>query len=87
MDESFEARQVKYSSKEVFKKAKHILHADELICCHETATKTLRAIFRDAKGIITRVKVTGFPHGSYSCMYSSCSGVSAGLCAHGLDDV
>lgn len=76
MGESFEARLVKYSSKETFKKAKHILHANELLCCHETAAKTLRAIFRDAKGIVTRVEVTGFPHGPYSCACTSCTDVS-----------
>ena len=84
MGESFEARLVKYSSKETFKKAKHILHANELLCCHETAAKTLRAIFRDAKGIVTRVEVTGFPHGPYSCACTSCTDVSTGLCPHGL---
>lgn len=84
MGESFEARLIKYSSKDVFKKAKHILHAGELLCCHESAAKTLRAVFRDAKGIVTRVEVSGFPAGPYSESCSACSDVSNGLCPHAM---
>ena len=84
MGESFEARLIKYSSKDVFRKAKHILHAGELLCCHETAAKSLRAVFRDAKGSVTRVEVSGFPSGPYTETCSACSDVSAGLCPHAM---
>ncbi len=83
MGESFEAKLVKCSSKETFKKAKHLLHANELLCCHESAGKTIRAVFRDAKGVVTRVEVTGFPHGPFSSG-CSCGDASTALCAHGL---
>ncbi|MBO7147497.1 MAG: DEAD/DEAH box helicase [Lentisphaeria bacterium] len=82
MGESFEARLVKYSSKEIFKKAKHLLHGGELLCCHETAAKSLRAVFRDSKGSVTRVETFGFPYGPYRVVCSSCGSLQ-GLCAHG----
>ena len=82
MGESFEARLVKYSSKEVFKKAKHLLHSGELLCCHESAAKTLRAVFRDAKGMVTRTEVSGFPAGPYSTTCSVCGNLSGQLCPH-----
>ena len=84
MGESFEARLVKYSSKEAFKKAKQLLHGGELLCCHESAGKTLRAVFRDSKGSVTRVSVSGFPAGPYSCECSACGTQSSQLCAHGI---
>ena len=83
MGESFEARLVKYSSKEIFKKAKQLLHGGELLCCHESAGKTLRAVFRDPKGSVTRTSVTGFPAGPYSTECSACGSQSGMLCPHG----
>ena len=83
MGESFEARLVKYSSKEVFKKAKQLLHGGELLCCHETAAKSLRAVFRDPRGLVTRVEVTGFPAGPYSTTCSACGTLNGQLCPHG----
>ena len=83
MGESFEARLVKYSSKEVFKRAKQLLHNGELLCCHETGAKTLRAVFRDAKGLVTRVEVSGFPAGPYSADCSVCGNQPGTLCHHG----
>ena len=83
MGESFEARLVKYSSKEIFKKAKQLLHGGELLCCHESAGKTLRAVFRDPRGSVTRTAVSGFPTGPYSTECSSCGNLSGSLCPHG----
>ena len=82
MGESFEARLVKYSSKEVFKKAKQLLHSGELLCCHESAAKTLRAVFRDGKGVVTRTEVSGFPAGPYSTVCSACGTLAGQLCHH-----
>jgi len=82
MGESFEARLVKYSSKEVFKKAKQLLHGGELLCCHESAAKTLRAVFRDGKGAVTRTEVSGFPAGPYSTVCSACGTLNGQLCHH-----
>ena len=84
MGESFEAGLVKYSSKEIFKKAKQLLHGGELLCCHESAGKTLRAVFRDPKGSVTRTSVTGFPGGPYSVECSACGNQSGSLCPHGV---
>ena len=84
MGESFEARLVKYSSKDVFKRAKQLLHGGELLCCHESSAKTLRAVFRDSKGMVTRSEVSGFPAGSYSVICSSCGNLSGRLCHHGV---
>jgi|GEM_PF-437780 len=84
MGESFEAKLVKNSSQENFRKAKHLLHGGELLCCHESAAKTLRAVFRDPKGTVTRVEVTGFPYGPYSTVCSSCGTLSNGLCPHAV---
>ena len=83
MSESFEARLVKYSSKDVFKKAKQVLHAGELLCCHESASGSLRAVFRDSKKIVTRTEVSGFPSGPYSTVCSACGNLSDRLCFHG----
>ncbi|MBQ6597777.1 MAG: hypothetical protein IJH79_09515, partial [Lentisphaeria bacterium] len=83
MGESFEARLVKYSSKEIFKKAKQLLHGGELLCCHESAGKTLRAVFRDSKGSVIRTSVAGFPTGPYSAECSACGSLSGSLCPHG----
>ena len=83
MGESFEARLVKYSSKDVFKRAKQLLHNGELICCHESAAGTLRAVFRDSKGMVTRTEVTGFPTGPYSVECSACGHGAGQLCFHG----
>ncbi|MBQ9337483.1 MAG: DEAD/DEAH box helicase [Lentisphaeria bacterium] len=83
MGESFEARLVKYSSKDVFKKAKQLLHGGELLCCHESAAKSLRAVFRDSQGLVTRVEVSGFPAGPYSTVCSACGTLNGQLCPHG----
>ncbi len=65
MSENFENRLIERSSKEVFKKAKHILKAGELLCCHEIPGGGLRAVFRDQKGLVSRVEVSGFPEGPF----------------------
>ena len=83
MGESFEAKLVKYSSKEVFKKAKQLLHGGELLCCHESAAKSLRAVFRDARNSVTRTEISGFPSGPYSTECSACGSLLGQLCPHG----
>ncbi len=84
MGESFEARLVSCSSKEVFKRAKQLLHNGELLCCHESTGRTLRAVFRDAKGAVTRAEVRGFPAGPYSVDCSACGNLQGQLCPHGV---
>ena len=84
MGESFEAKLIKCSTKEIFKKAKQILHNGELLCCHENALKSLRAVFRDSKGLVTRTEIRGFPAGPYSTECSSCGRLAEGLCHHGV---
>ena len=84
MAESFEAKLVKYSSRDIFKNAKHLLHSGELLCCHMSGSSTLRAVFRDAKGMVVRTEVEGFPSGPYSCSCSECGQSSSRLCSHGV---
>lgn len=74
MSESFEAKLMAASSKEVFKKAKQILHADELLCCHESMPGVLRAVFRDSHGIVNRAEFKGFSKGPFT-----------GTCSCGMD--
>lgn len=83
MPVSFEAKLMSASSKEVFKKAKQILHAGELVCCHENTPATLRALFRDAKGSMIRTEFTGFPNGPYHST-CTCGMEYTGFCPHAM---
>ena len=83
MGKSFEATLVQFSSQENFKKAKHILKAGELLCCHEALPGVLRAICRDAKNTVYRVELKGFPMGPYRCS-CTCGTEGSFLCAHGM---
>ena len=84
MGESFEAKLMRFSSKEIFKKAKKLLHADELVCCHEAAQGILRAVFRDSKGVVTRTELTGFPNGPYHTNCTCPDSVVSSLCPHSM---
>ena len=84
MGESFEARLMRFSSKEIFKQAKKLLHGEELVCCHESAGGILRAVFRDGKGIVTRTELTGFPDGPFHTSCSCPESVSNSLCPHSM---
>ncbi len=83
MGESFEAKLIAASSKEVFKKAKHIVRNGEVLCCHESTPGTLRVICRDSRGFISRAELHGFPNGPYSgnC---SCDAEFRGFCPHAM---
>ena len=83
MGESFEARLIASSSQETFKKAKHILKAGELLCCHESLPGTIRAICRDSRGMIYRTELKGFPNGPLHGTCSCGAGGSA-LCVHAM---
>ena len=85
MGESFEGKLIRSSSKDAFKKAKHLLHHGELLCCHAGVSGEIRAIFRSLKDEeITRVAVTGFPYGPYSCSCSCNQTGTSSLCHHGV---
>lgn len=85
MGESFEGKLVRFSSRDAFRKAKHLLHHGELLCCHAGLSGEVRAIFRSLKDEeITRVAVTGFPNGPYACTCSCGEQGSSGLCAHAV---
>ncbi len=84
MGESFEAKLMRFSSKEIFKKAKKLLHADELVCCHEAAQGILRAVFRDSKGLVTRTELTGFPNGPYHTNCTCPDSAVSSLCPHSM---
>ncbi len=84
MSENFEFRLIESSSKELVKKAKGILKAGELLCCHESSGgKELRAVFRDAKGVVSRVEVYGLPDGPFkgNC---GCETSLPQLCPHAI---
>jgi len=83
MSESFEAKLIAASSKEVFKKAKQILHGGEVLCCHETVPGTLHAICRDSHGFISRAELRGFPDGPFSGS-CSCNSDFRGFCPHAM---
>ncbi len=84
MGESFEARLMRFSSKEIFKKGKKLLHGEELVCCHEAANGVLRAVFRDGKGVVTRTELTGFPNGPFHTNCSCPDSAVSSLCAHSM---
>ena len=83
MGESFEAKLMRSSSQEIFKKAKHVLKAGELLCCHEIMPGVLRAVCRDSKNMVYRVEMKGFPYGPYHCS-CSCGVGGDTLCVHGM---
>jgi len=83
MGVSFEAGLMESSSQEIFKKAKHLLKAGELLCCHEVSSGKIRAICRDSQGVISRVELNGFPFGPYHC-FCSCGKDGNTLCVHGM---
>lgn len=83
MGESFEAKLIAASSKEVFKKAKQILRNGEVLCCHESTPGVLRTICRDAHGFISRAELRGFPDGPFSGS-CSCNGDFRGFCPHAM---
>lgn len=83
MGESFEAKLIAASSKEVFKKAKHIVRNGEVLCCHESAPGVLRAICRDANGFLSRAELRGFPNGPFSGS-CSCNSDFHGFCPHAM---
>ena len=83
MGESFEARLIAASSKEVFKKAKQILHGGGLLCCHEIERGVLRAVCRDADGIVAHAEIRGFPIGPFSGT-CTCRGKFPGFCPHSM---
>ncbi len=83
MGESFEAKLIAASSKEVFKKAKKIVRGGEVLCCHESTPGTLRVICRDSQGFISRAELRGFPNGPYSGT-CSCNAEFRGFCPHAM---
>jgi len=83
MGESFEARLIAASSKEVFKKAKQILHSGGLLCCHEIERGVLRAVCRDANGMVSHAEIRGFPNGPFSGT-CTCRGQFPGFCPHSM---
>ncbi len=83
MGESFEAKLIAASSKDVFKKAKQIVRNGEVLCCHESMPGTLRVICRDPHGFISRAELRGFPNGPYSGT-CSCNGEFRGFCPHAM---
>ena len=83
MGESFEARLIAASSKEVFKKAKQILHSGGLLCCHEIERGVLRAVCRDANGNVSHAEIRGFPNGPFSGT-CTCRGQFPGFCPHSM---
>lgn len=83
MGESFEAKLIQASSKEVFKKAKQILHKGALLCCHEISKGVLRAVCRDEDGFVSRAELRGFPNGPFSGS-CTCRADSPGFCPHAM---
>ena len=83
MGESFEARLIAASSKEVFKKAKQILHSGGLLCCHELEHGVLRAVCRDQNGVVSHAELRGFPNGPFSGS-CTCRGSFPGFCPHSM---
>ena len=81
MGESFEAKLIAASSKEVFKKAKQILHSGGLLCCHEIERGVLRAVCRDPNGMVSHAEIRGFPNGPFSGT-CTCRGKFPGFCPH-----
>ena len=83
MSESFEARLTAASSKEVFKKAKHLLRNGGLLCCMEASPGVLRAVCRDSDGMIHRSEFHGFPKGPFSGT-CSCGATDTKFCCHAM---
>jgi len=83
MGESFEAKLIAASSKEVFKKAKQILHGNGLLCCHEIEHGVLRAVCRDQNGMVSHAEIRGFPNGPFSGT-CTCRGNFPGFCPHSM---
>jgi len=83
MGESFEARLIAASSKEVFKKAKQILHSGGLLCCHEIEHGVVRAVCRDGNGVVSHAEIRGFPNGPFSGT-CTCRGKFPGFCPHSM---
>ena len=83
MSESFEARLMAASSKENFKKAKHLLHHGGMLCCMESMPGVLRAVCRDADGMIHRSELHGFPKGPFSGT-CSCGAKDVKICCHAM---
>jgi superfamily II DNA or RNA helicase len=83
MGESFEAKLIASSAKEVFKKAKHILHNGGLLCCHEVEPGVLRAVCRDPDGFVSHAEIRGFPNGPFSGT-CTCRGKFPGFCPHAM---
>ena len=83
MDESFEAKLIAASSKEVFKKAKQIIHNKSLVCCHEYSPGVLHAICRDNDGFVFHAELRGFPDGPFSGT-CTCKNEFPGFCPHAL---
>ncbi len=82
MSENFEFLLIEQSSKELVKKARALLKGEELVCCHEiSGGSALRAVFRDAKGAVSRVEVSGLPEGPFkgAC---GCESEVPHLCPH-----
>ena len=71
------------SSKDTFKKAKAIIHANEVICCYEGDPGVIRAVCRDSKGIVSRVEVQGFPSGPYKAE-CTCNQNANSFCQHAV---
>lgn len=80
---SFEGTLMQRSSKDTFKKAKAILHANELICCYEADPGVIRAVCRDSKGFVSRVEVRGFPNGPYKSE-CTCTQNANTFCQHAV---
>ena len=80
---SFEGLLMQRSSKDTFKKAKAILHGNELVCCYEADPGVIRAVCRDGKGVVSRVEVQGFPGGPYKSV-CSCSQSPNSFCQHAV---
>ena len=80
---SFEGLLMQRSSKDTFKKAKAIIHANEVICCYEGDPGVIRAVCRDSKGIVSRVEVQGFPSGPYKAE-CTCNQNANSFCQHAV---
>ncbi len=83
MGESFEAKLIAASSKEVFKKAKQIVRGGHVLCCHESTPGVLRAICRDSHGFLSRAELRGFPNGPFTGT-CSCEQEFRGFCPHAM---
>ena len=80
---SFEGLLMQRSSKDTFKKAKAIIHANEVICCYEAEPGVIRAVCRDSKGFVSRVEVHGFPNGPYKSE-CTCTQNTNTFCQHAV---